>query len=550
MLAMILFPMLLSIAFTGCGIEAATSASVVASISTHTPTATSAAGAETSPAPLYLNETIPPCTLVTKPGVDPCEFRPHASIYSIDRGFPFSADLDLRHRHLIDEAENYYDRTYIPSAHIVLRGTGMPDTVRCEENNYYDHDLIVRTDDQKLEKPVAGKKGAIYCYIDFAVQEYIIGKGPPSVTLLAYFIGRFNSYSDYERFIRPQLEREYAGREYVLYVAPSPYYAVQTLDIVGTWDVQRNPSSYYSSDEYKENHGLEWRFQFTRYAFGAHNPDGYVGEQLYAHMICSGTLCAVGTLATEVIELSEFIQSTKEHHKRLVKKYDGRVRPEPIYADLISDVYDLKLFLEQVGAYNIDGFTPAQPPPIPGENDPYTPGTNVGDPPPGDATVTVPGGLDDTATDTPTPTPTATMPPAPLPADTPTPMPTTTSTAVPTATSPTQAPLPTDTPTPMPTSTPAPLPTDTPTTVPTDTPRDTPTSIPTQAPIPTDTPTPMPTATSTPAPLPTDTPTAVPDAAPIAAADMQSYSCFYPFAGSCKGCYSGHNCNYQQQPNR
>ena len=487
---------------------------------TPTPTATATPASEQTSGRVYLDKVIPPCTLITVPGKDPCEFRPHASIYSIDRGFPFSADLDLRHRHLIDEAENYYDRTYIPSAHIVLRGTGMPDTVRCEENNYYDHDLIVRTDDQKLEKPVAGKKGAIYCYIDFAVQEYIIGKGPPSVTLLAYFIGRFNSYSDYERFIRPQLEREYAGREYVLYVAPSPYYAVQTLDIVGTWDVQRNPSSYYSSDEYKENHGLEWRFQFTRYAFGAHNPDGYVGEQLYAHMICSGTLCAVGTLATEVIELSEFIQSTKEHHERLVEKYDGRVRPEPIYADLISDVYDLKLFLEQVGAYNIDGFTPAQPPPIPGENDPYTPGTNVDDPPPGDdATVTVPGALDDTATDTPTPTPTATTPPAPLPTDTPTPMPTTT-------------------------STPAPLPMDTPTTVPTDTSTAVPTARPTQAPIPTDTPTPMP--TSTPAPLPTDTPTAVPDAAPIATADMQSYSCFYPFAGSCKGCYSGRNCNYQQ----
>ena len=484
---------------------------------TSTPTATATPASEQTSGRVYLDKVIPPCTLVTKPGVDPCEFRPHASVYSIDRGIYGSANLNMRHRDLLDLSVEFSDTSYIAATHIVLRGTGMPGTARCENAVLKSHIGIARTNDQKLEKPVAGQKGAISCYMDFSTQEYIIGKGPPSLTLMVYTLGvpsRFESYSEYESFIRPQLEREYAGREYVLYVAPSPYYDVETLDIVGSWDVQRNPSSYYSSDERK-----------TALApFYAHiyNPDGYVGEQLYAHMICSGTLCAVGTVVTEVIELSEFIQSTKEHHKRLVKKYDGRVRPEPIYADLISDVYDLKLFFEQVGAYNIDGFTPAQPPPVPGENDPYTPGTNVDDPPPGDdATVTVPGGLDDTATDTPTPTPTATAPSAPLPTDTPTPMPTTTSTVVPTA-------IPTHTP----------LPTDTPTVVPT--------AIPTQTPLPTDTPTAVPTATSTPAPLPTDTPTAVPDAAPIATADMQSYSCFYPFAGSCKRCYSVPNCNYQQ----
>ena len=479
---------------------------------TPTPTATATPASEQTSGRVYLDKVIVPCTLVTVPDRDPCEFRPHASVYSIDRGIYGSANLNMRHRDLLDLSVEFSDTSYIAAAHIVLRGTGMPGTARCENAVLKSHTGIARTDDQKLDIPAASKKGAISCYMDFSTQEYIIGKGPPSLTLMVYTLGvpsRFETYAEYERFIRPQLEREYSGREYVLYIAPSPYYDVETLDIVGSWDVQRNPSSYYSSDERK-----------TALApFYAHiyNPDGYVGEQLYAHMICSGTLCAVGTVVTEVIELSEFIQSTKEHHKRLVKKYDGRVRPEPIYADLISDVYDLKLFFEQVGAYNIDGFTPAQPPPVPGENDPYTPGTRVDDPPTGSATVTVPGGLDDTDTDTPTPTPTATTPPAPLPTDTPT--------AVPTQ---------------------APMPTDTPTTVPTDTPTDTPTPIPTQAPLPTDTPTPMPTATSTPAPLPTDTPTAVLATASIATADMQSYSCFYPFAGSCKGCYSSHNCNYQQ----
>ena len=465
---------------------------------TPTPTATATPASDQTSGRVYLNKVIPPCTLITKPGVDPCEFRPHASVYSIDRGIYGSANLYMRHRDLLDLSVEFSDTSYIAATHIVLRGTGMPGTARCENAVLKSHIGIVRTDDQKLDSPAASKKGAISCYMDFSVQEYIIGKGSPSLTLMVYTLAvpiRFETYAEYERFIRPQLEREYAGREYVLYVAPSPYYDVETLDIVGSWDVQRNPSSYYSSDERKT-------VLARLYA--------HIGEQI-DHMICSGMLCAVGTVVTEVIDLSEFVQSTKEHHKRLVEKYDGRVRPEPVYADLISDVYDLKLFFEQVGAYNIDGFTPAQPPPIPGENDPYTPGTNVDDPTASSATVTVPGASDDTPTDTPTPTPTATTTPAPLPSDTPTPMPTSTSTP---------APLPTDTPIPIPISTPAPLPADTPT--------------------------PAPTATSTLAPLPTDTPTAVPAAAPTETDYMQSYSCFYPHAGPCRACYAIHNCRYQQ----
>ena len=146
---------------------------------TPTPTATATPSSDQTSGRVYLDKVIPPCTLVTKPGVDPCEFRPHASVYSIDRGIYGSANLNMRHRDLLDLSVEFSDTSYIAATHIVLRGTGMPDTARCENAVLKSHTGIARTNDQKLDSPAASKKGAISCYMDFSVQEYIVGKGPP-----------------------------------------------------------------------------------------------------------------------------------------------------------------------------------------------------------------------------------------------------------------------------------------------------------------------------------------------------------------------------------
>ena len=241
------------------------------------------------------------------------------------------------------------------------------------------------------------------------MQEYVVGKGAPTLTIWVFQFGGASSSDSTElidiqtRFL-PQMQDIYEGYEWVFYLRPSKYVSVETFNSIKAWGVGRD-----------QNRPAEY---------------------------CGGAeICAYSSLPYEAIPLSELQNDTKVRHAKLLEKNHGRVRPEPIYADIILDTYELTSFFTQVGAYDHPVATPAAPP-IPGENYPYTPGTNVGDPPSDDdATVTVPGGLDDTAT---------------------------------------------------------------------------------------------------------DTPTAVPDAASIATADMQSYSCFYPYPGSCKGCYSGHNCRLQQ----
>ena len=391
---------------------------------TPTPTATATPASETIPGRVYLNKVIPPCTLTTVPDRDPCEF-------SIDRvfsrliydGVVARSPSDRFHRHMLDKVLEYHKHTHswIELAHIAFRGTGLPSTARCRENDYVTHGATATIDSQNLKKP-SGRGGSIYCYMDFAVQEYLAGKGPPTITVQVYSLFvRHGSYLEHEKLVLGQIENAYAGREMIMYIQPSLSVTAVALRMIGSWDVQRNPSSFYSSIEFIDSMALvellddrpprpSWPTPTAEEADRA--------REAFPHLICGAEICAVGTAAQEeIVDLDEFQESTREGYRRLLKLYDGRVRPEPEYADIIQDVYDIESFFEQVGAYNINDFTPSQPPPVPGENDPYTPGTNIDDPPAGSATVTVPGGLDDTATDTPTPTvtptPTATPPPAP-----------------------------------------------------------------------------------------------------------------------------------------
>ena len=466
---------------------------------TPTPTATATPASETIPGRVYLDKVIPPCTLVTVQDRDPCEF-------SIDRVFsPLIYDgvvagypSDRFHRHMLDKVLEYHKHTHswIELAHIAFRGTGLPGTARCRENDFVTHGATTTIDSQNLKKP-SGSGGSIYCYMDFAVQEYLAGKGPPTLTVQVYSLFvRYGSYSEHEKLVLGQFENAYAGREMIMYIQPSLSVTAVVLRRIGSWDVQRNPSSYYSSIEFIDSMALVELLDDRPPRPSWPTPTAEEAERArkaFPHLICGGELCAAGTAAQEeIVDLDKFQKSTREGYRHLLEMYDGRVRPEPEYADIIQDVYDIESFFEQVGAYSINDFTPSQPPPVPGENAPYTPGTNVGDPPPGgDATVAVPGGPDDTATDTPTPTSTST--------DTPTP---------------------TATETPIEVSEPEPEPTDTPTSTPTptSTATETPTEVSEPEPEPTDTPTPTntPTATNTPTPTPTATPTDTPTPTPTA----------------------------------
>ena len=423
----------------------------------------------------YLQGTVPPCTESSGWDNDPCQgyladhsAPSNAASYAFPF-LPFSLEKIMR------------SFGYPPGAndetHLIFRGIILPGTERCGDvipfvvQNYSPasfRNLIV-----------VAPWNWFPCYADFTVHDYIIGAGPKTLTLMlesSSFDDERPSeswFTEKEKEMKARIESKYSGREVILHLAPS-------------W-----PSSY-------EGWHMTYRWYLEREEDSGVNVVSYqkpLWQRFY------------GTLTTEQLArleypLADFEREAVAAHNKFKTETGGRIGTAPGLPTLITDANDLhSYYVNELRAYENLTATPVLPPPVPGENDPYTPGTNIGDPPPSDdATAAVPGALDDTATDTPTPTLTATVTPTSTPTNTPTPTATNTPTptATPTATETLEL-KPADTPTPTPTDTPTPTHTSTPT------PTDTPTETPTPELEPTDTPTPTPTPTNT------STPTATPE---------------------------------------
>ena len=373
-------------------------ASVSESSHTSTPTATATPASEQTSGRVYLDKVIPPCTLITVPGKDPCKVRPEIPRDIIDGG----PVLLLMWRHYSEylgkTLEGFGSRSSAGRtdiAHIALRATGIPNTARCASQiPMVGHGYST---DTRRHSDLLGH--STLCFIDVKAQEYVAGKGAPTVTLqvshapwdikgatgspprYAIFRG-WEDVSTWEDFVKRQIEQRYAGSEHLFYIQPSIFTGAEVWEVRADFDIVRNepPFDYWHDSSDNE---------------------------------CDTDLCAHHRNLTSIYKYPEIISETRKLHKELVKKHGGRITAEPGVADLVLDTYELTSFFTQVGAYENTSVTPAPPPPVPGENDPYTPGTRVDDPPAGDATVTVPGGPGDTTTDTSTHTPTPTPTPAP-----------------------------------------------------------------------------------------------------------------------------------------
>ena len=372
---------------------------------TVTPTATATPASETIPGRVYLNKVIPPCTLITKPGIDPCALRPRqipSTVYLFDFIRP-----EHHYRDSFDEA-----RTRRFTAHIAFRGTGMPNTARCEQIPGFFHGYHLFSSGGFHDQTDYGPR--IVCFVDMAVHEYIVGKGA-SVLTVAVYAQYTESVSGYrnrllaaelfyeegiktweealdmvaagwgsdislEDLVAKDIEIIYTNYEWVFYINPSPLVGNETWSVNNAWHVV------------KRKHLEPYLEEAAASGYGS----------------CKGDVCVVNQYERTVRGLSEFASATRRHHALLVEKHGGRIDDAAGATQLVLDSYQLRSFFNAVGAYDHPFVTPAPPPPVPGENDPYTPGTRVDDPPAGDATVTVPGALDDTPTDTPTPTATPT----------------------------------------------------------------------------------------------------------------------------------------------
>ena len=315
-----------------------------------TPGTSDGGAAATKTAP-YLVDIIPPCVPAEGSSIDPCEpgsqsgSSAGASIAYPD--VPFSLQFYL-------EGPTDWD---VP--HLMLRGTYLPNSIRCDGNhiwrdaNYYHEDSYTW--------PFDGRS-FLHCFADVRVNEYLVGTGPSLLTVeVAYdlnfpydqspaAIETFEQlwehvliegghtatasnmvYDDPLLFgVSPNLLGWSAipGKERILFVGPSPNVSLEVLTVVWAWRVERKTDN-------------------TVVVVHPYRGD-YQGTDQQDNPVLEMTLPDFRTAATAA-------QTAR------VAATGGRTQPPSDYPNLITDANNLRQFLVEVGSYAHPEGPPVQP---------------------------------------------------------------------------------------------------------------------------------------------------------------------------------------------
>ena len=284
-----------------------------------------------SAAPGYLTEEIPPCTPVANSPVDPCEpgwEPPGATGESTEVDFdePYSVQFFLEGA-----------RDHVP--HIVIRGTYLPGTVRCESTVFRPR-AYHSPDAYRFSRG----KSILYCYADVRVNAYILGSGPPTLTVKVAHDFVDPKWTEEEREAHKErwennlsIGREdlytyfnpspIVGTEVVLFIGPAVGIAVEVWEVFMTWNVERrDDGTVIAAHPFREAYSLEEHRDAVE------------------------------------IELPNFKQAVAMAQEARVRANNGRALPDPATPKLITDVYDLPMFFTEAGAYNHPDGPPVQPP--------------------------------------------------------------------------------------------------------------------------------------------------------------------------------------------
>ena len=294
----------------------------------------------------YLTEEIPPCTPVEGAPLDPCELDALQSNRTIAGFIPELGDAPSGMRHMLG-----VDR---PSSavHLVVRGTYLPNTVRCTSlDPFRPPNYAVDTSNLPENVPdsavVDVLEGAhsIKCYIDMRVNAYLLGNGPSKLSVILYVLGYYaedfategKTWQEAVEELRQSLEAGFAstsaGQEHVVFLMPSPDLSSLAWMIRTSWDVQRREDNTIVAVHPDRD---LWRD--TR-------PDDYPTHRSALEM----TLPAI----TQAI--------TTAHQTRMTE-YEGRIGEDANLPMLVSNANQLRQFFT---AARIPGLpdNPMPPPP-------------------------------------------------------------------------------------------------------------------------------------------------------------------------------------------
>ncbi len=321
----------------------------------------------------YLDTVIEPCVPVDGTDTDPC-----APVES----FPLVESAGLGSEVHGDVPPTLKEAMWDPrlaedAVHIVVRATYLPGTTRCSTRLFVPFPHLV----EEYEDPSSVRY--LLCFIDARVNEYIVGRGSPRLSVMIGGLGlNIHDYPSNEQYLSAvevyaaqladQYDSVYSGVERVVLLSPSWTLSTEAWVVSGSfWDVQRNAAGeVITIPSYIHAFPNEGRMSLVDFA----------GEVQRVHRT--------------VVSEAESIASGQSE------------RVMPLF---ITDTHDLKSYYSHFGAYDNSVATPAPPPTVTG-GVPHTP-TPTPEPPDDGGAV---GGID---TPTPTPSPTPTPTPTPVPSD-------------------------------------------------------------------------------------------------------------------------------------
>ncbi len=294
----------------------------------------------------YLVDIIPPCVPAEGSPIHPCKPEYIG---------PFAHDVPDVPSSLQDYLEGV---GYWFVSHLMLRGTYLPNTIRCDGNHIWRDAAYYRGD--FMPTSFSGQP-ILHCFADVRVNEYLVGTGPSLLTVevahelyLPYgenpdAIEKFEQL--WERilieggpvteasgmandplligipgdiFERPAIP----GKEKILFVGPPPNVSLEVLKVYWTWNVERKTDGTVVAV-----HPMRGYYQHTDQR---NNP------------VLEMTLPALRTAATAA-------QTAR------VAATGGRTRAGARFPNLINDANNLSQFLVEVGSYS----HPEGPPVLP-----------------------------------------------------------------------------------------------------------------------------------------------------------------------------------------
>ena len=282
---------------------------------------------------------IHPCTPIQGSSVDPCE--PDVAQVSSNNALEDVGLEPWSVRFYLDDS-----RGMILVGHLVLRGTYIPGTVRCIADNTARYPSYTNWSSESVPNGVSAFK----CYADVRVNAYVVGSGPPTLTVLVWAypywsdatpeaIERLRGY--YERFLIEGVDQYeitvpaggIGGREAMLFLGPALDVSIESWRVNTTWDVQRREDGTVVA---VHPHRDYWRSR--------------ADYQTYRSAV--------------EMELPVFTQAATAAHQARLTEYGGRIGLEENLPMLVSDANQLRQYYNEVGAYSHPEGPPSQPPPV------------------------------------------------------------------------------------------------------------------------------------------------------------------------------------------